>query len=91
METLTPEDLATPGTIFQIGFEPNRIDIVTTVEGLSFAEAWKARVKSTYGEIPISILGLDELLLNKRVVARPQDLLDVEWLERVKDRQESDH
>lgn len=88
MESLTPEDLATPETIFQIGVEPNRIDVVTAVEGLSFADAWKARVASTYGEVPISILGLDDLLRNKRAVARPQDLLDVEWLERVKDRQE---
>ncbi len=89
METLAPEDLATEGTIFQIGVEPNRIDVVTAVEGLRFADAWEARVTSTYGEVPISILGLDDLLRNKRAVARPQDLLDVEWLERVKDRQES--
>ncbi len=55
---------------------------------MSFADAWNARVASTYGEIPISILGLDDLLHNKRAVARPQDLLDVEWLERVKNREE---
>ena len=72
----------------QIGVEPNRIDVVTAVEGLSFEEAWRSRVASTYGEVPISILGLDDLLRNKRAVARPQDLLDVEWLERAKDRQE---
>ncbi len=90
METLTPEDLATPGTIFQIGVEPNRIDVVTAVDGLRFADAWATRVASTYGEVPISILGLDDLLRNKRAVARPQDLLDVEWLERVKDQRDSE-
>ena len=87
MEQVTPEDLATPGTIFQIGVEPNRIDIVTAVEGLTFADVWDKRVASTYGEVPISILGLEDLLRNKRAVARPQDLLDVEWLERAKNLQ----
>ncbi len=43
---------------------------------------------STYGDVPISILGLDDLLRNKRAVGRPQDLLDVEWLEQAKNRQE---
>ncbi len=84
MESLTVKDLATPGTIFQIGVEPNRIDIVTFVEGLTFSQAWKARAASTYGDVPISILGLEDLLRNKRSVGRPQDLLDVEWLEKVK-------
>jgi hypothetical protein len=88
MESLSPEDLATPGTIFQIGVEPNRIDVVTALQGLRFEEAWPARVSSTYGEVPIAILGLDDLLRNKRAVARPQDLLDVEWLERVKERRQ---
>ena len=84
MESLAVEDLATPGTIFQIGIEPNRIDIVTEVKGLTFESAWKRRVQSSYGDVPISILGLDELLLNKEAVGRPQDLLDVESLKRVR-------
>jgi hypothetical protein len=60
MADLTLEDLAVSGTIFQIGVEPNRIDVVTSVDGLEF----------------------EDLLKNKRAVARPQDLLDVERLER---------
>ena len=89
MESLETRDLATPGTIFQIGLEPNRVDVITEVEGLSFSEAWDKRVPSTYGEIPIFILGIDDLLSNKRAVARPQDLLDVEALERAKKALES--
>lgn len=82
METLAVEDLATPGTIFQIGIEPNRIDIITEVEALSFEESWQRRVSSTYGGIPIAVLSHGDLLVNKRSVARPQDLLDVQALER---------
>lgn len=41
---LTVSDRSTPSTVFQIGVEPNRIDVLTLIEGLTFAEAWKQRV-----------------------------------------------
>ncbi len=82
MESLVAEDLAIPGTIFQIGIEPNRIDIITAIEALSFEDSWERRVASTYGGLPIAVLSREDLLTNKRSVARPQDLLDVEALER---------
>lgn len=84
MESLEVEDLATSGTIFQIGIEPNRIDVITELKGLSFEDAWRRRILSTYGDVPVALLGLDDLLVNKRAVGRPQDLMDVESLERVK-------
>ena len=84
LHDLTLEDLKTPGTIFQIGVEPNRIDLLTAVEGLDFAAAWSRRITTTYGDAPISILSLNDLLASKRAAGRPQDLLDAEWLERSK-------
>jgi hypothetical protein len=86
MADLTVEDLATPGTIFQIGIEPNRIDVITSVEKLDFDRAWSNRVASTYGGIPISVLSIDDLLENKRAVGRPQDVIDIERLEKVRKR-----
>lgn len=80
------EDLSAPGVIFQIGIEPNRIDLITEVEGLQFEQAWQHRVETSYGDVPIAVLSLDDLLINKKTVGRPQDLLDVEWLERARDR-----
>jgi hypothetical protein len=82
LSDLRLEDLTTPGIIFQIGVEPNRIDLLTDVEGLDFESAWKRRVAATYGDVPIFILSLDDLLASKRAAGRPQDLLDAEWLER---------
>jgi len=79
---LTIEDLAVEGTIFQIGIAPNRIDFVTSVDALSFEDAWQRRVASTYGDVPTSLLSIEDLLANKRAVGRPQDLIDVENLER---------
>jgi len=83
MNELSVEDLAVKGTIFQIGVAPNRIDIITSIEGVEFEAAWPRRVASTYSSVPIAILGLSDLQANKRAVGRPQDKLDLEKLERV--------
>jgi hypothetical protein len=76
------EDFATPGTIFQIGIAPNRVDILTTLAGLDFEQAWPNRTPSSYGGVPIGVLSAEDLITNKRAVARPQDLLDVDALVR---------
>jgi hypothetical protein len=81
MSDLTVADLSTVGTIFQIGVAPNRIDIITGIEAVDFEGAWGRRVSSTYGGVPISLLSIDDLLVNKRAVGRPQDQLDVAKLE----------
>ncbi len=83
MSDLSVDDLAIPGTIFQMGVEPNRIDVTTSIDGVEFSEAWLARAVSTYDGVPIAILGMAELLKNKRLVGRDQDRLDVAGLEKV--------
>ncbi len=90
MNGLAVEDLATPGTIFQIGIEPNRIDVITRMAALAFEDAWEHSAASTYGEVPIAVLGLEDLIANKRAVGRSQDLLDVEKLELVKNGKNQD-
>lgn len=86
VESVSVEDLCSPGVIFQIGVEPNRIDVLTSIAGLEFGEAWGRRVASTYGGVPISVLGLDDLIASKKAAGRPQDLLDVDWLEKARRR-----
>jgi hypothetical protein len=82
MADLSVQDLAVAGTIFQIGVAPNRIDVLTAIEGVDFEAAWQRRAPTTYGGVPIQVLSIPDLLTNKRAVGRPQDLLDVENLER---------
>jgi hypothetical protein len=79
---LSAADLARPRTVFQIGVPPTRIDILTSVAGLAFASCWRRRTAGTYGGIAVQFLGKRDLLRNKRLVGRPQDLLDVRALER---------
>jgi hypothetical protein len=81
---LSEDDLASPGTIFQIGVEPNRIDVITSIEAVAFEAAWTRRVPSTYGGVPISLLALEDLIVNKTHVGRDQDKLDVQKLERAR-------
>ncbi len=75
------EDLSNPDMIYQIGVEPNRIDIIMDMKGLLFDEAWKNRVPHAYEEQAISILSLENIIQAKRAAGRPQDLVDLEALE----------
>jgi hypothetical protein len=81
---IAPKDLAAKDMVYQLGVEPNRIDIVTGITGVGFAAAWKNRRKTRYGKQPIFVLGLAELKRNKRAAGRKQDLLDLENLSKTR-------
>lgn len=74
-------DFSTPGTVYQIGVPPNRIDVLTAVEGLRFSECWERRVPAKFGGVDVAYLSREDLILNKKSVGRPQDLEDVRALE----------
>ena len=80
LDDLTEKDLASPGTIFQIGMAPNRIDIITSIEAVTFASAWERRLLRSYDGVPIAMLSVEDLITNKKAVGRPQDLIDVDKL-----------
>ncbi len=65
------------GQIVQLGIEPHRIDFITRMTAVSFAEAWSSRVAGSYSGIPVNYLGREELKRNKAAVGRPQDLADL--------------
>lgn len=79
---LTIEDLSRPGTVFQIGVPPVRIDLLTGVSGVSFEEAWPRRLVVTVEGLEVGVIGRDDLVRNKRATGRPPDLVDAERLER---------
>lgn len=80
LQDLTENDLASPGLIFQIGVAPVRIDVITAIDGVGFAEAWPDRVKTRFADLPVSVLSRKHLIQNKTAAGRTQDLADVEWL-----------
>jgi hypothetical protein len=78
---LTVDDFTEPGQFVQLGYPPNRIDLLTAIEGVSFEEAWAGRVEDFFGKEKVSFLGKGELIRNKKAVGRPQDLADLAVLQ----------
>jgi hypothetical protein len=81
LHDLSEADLTTPGLVFQIGVAPVRIDVLTSIDGVGFPEAWRDRVATTFGDVPVPVLSRDHLIRNKRATGRLQDLADIERLE----------
>jgi hypothetical protein len=79
---LTEADLANPDLIFQIGLPPHRIDIITGIDGVEFAEAWPEKVITHFSSQPCYVISREHLLQNKRSCARDKDAWDVKLLER---------
>lgn len=83
---LSIEDFTAPGRIVQLGFPPNRIDLLTSIQGVTFEEAWAGRAPGRYGNTEVFYIGKDELIRNKAAVGRPQDRMDLSWLTEKKPR-----
>jgi hypothetical protein len=81
LHDLTLEDLATPDTVFQIGLPPARIDVLTSISGVSFEEAWPRRMTVPMEGLEIPVLGREDFLRNKRAVGRPKDMADIALME----------
>ena len=86
---LSEEELAHPGPGFYMGKEPDRIDVLTKIAGLEFAEAWSSRITSNIFDIEVQTLNLDAMITAKRasIGARQpgstkafQDQADLAWL-----------
>ena len=75
---------ATPNIVFQIGVAPRRIDIITTISGVGFDDAYQQRQVLEMEGMSIPILSLGDLIRNKRATGRDKDRLDAERLEKEK-------
>ncbi len=74
------------GLILQFGRPLNRIDLINTISGVTFDEAWPTRIEVTLvseeEDIALFYIGLDKLIANKRAAGRPKDLEDLAYLQR---------
>jgi hypothetical protein len=77
---LASGDFTVPERIVQLGRPPNRIDILTSISGVDFEDAWSDRVAATLDEQPVHFLGFDALIRNKKASGRDKDLADVKTL-----------
>lgn len=73
-------DFSAPERVVQLGVAPVRVDLVTSLTGLSWEEAVAGQVKGTYGDVTVHYLGKKEFIRNKRAIGRKKDLADLEAL-----------
>ena len=77
---LTAADFQNPEHVVQLGLPPVRIDLITSITGVSWEEADAHKESGTYGDIPVNFLGRREYIANKRATGRKKDLADLEAL-----------
>lgn len=75
-------DFSRPGCVYQLGLPPRRIDILTSIDGVSFDDAVRETVTVVSGSLEFPVIGRRALIANKRASGRHKDLSDVEALER---------
>lgn len=72
------------GEVFQMGVEPNRIDILSRISGVTFEEAWQDGVPANFHGMPVRVLSRTHLVKNKQASGREKDLADVKQLNKLK-------
>ena len=74
---ITPQTFTEKQVVYQIGIAPVRIDVLTEITGVKFADAWKNKVASTFFGVPVHFISFDDLVANKRALGRASDLRDL--------------
>ena len=75
------EEFAEPDLVYQLGMPPSRVDILTSISGVDFGDAWGRRKEAEFGDIQTVFISLGDLITNKRTTGRTTDLADCERLE----------
>lgn len=85
LEELTSEDFARPGYFYQMGRAPFRVDIMMSVPGINFEEAWKNREDFLLDDLSVPFISKADLIRTKEAAGSPQDLIDAENLRQSED------
>lgn len=83
LDELQITDLQKPDVFYVMGRPPNQIDVITSIDGVTFEQVWANRVPSTYAGVPVNYIAKAELIANKKAAGRPQDIADVAYLESI--------
>jgi len=75
---LTPADFEQEGKVVQLGFPPVRVDIITSITGVTWEQARSGRMEGHFGDVMVYYIGRKEFIANKRALGRNKDLADLE-------------
>ncbi len=78
------QDFLNLDNVIQLGYEPNRIDIITQLDGLDFETCFPKAIQVEFEEIPLNFISFEDLIKNKLATGRPKDRLDARTLEKKK-------
>jgi len=81
---ITEKDFIQEKEVIQLGYEPVRIDLLTSIESCTFKTVWKHKKQGKYGKTKVYFIGLDDLVKNKKAVGRKQDQVDLDLLRKKK-------
>lgn len=77
---LGPSDFEKEDQVIQLGVPPVRIDLITSITGVSWEEAYSGRIRGFYGDISVDYIGRDQFIKNKKALGRNKDKADLELL-----------
>ena len=78
---LETKDFLEADTIIQLGYAPNRIDLIMGIPGVDFEESYSAREVEDIDGVKLNFIDLENLKKSKKAAGRLQDLADIENLE----------
>ena len=84
---LREEDFHRPGMVFQIGVEPQRIDIISAISGVDYADALTRARSMSVDDLEIKVIALEDLIANKDASGRPKDIADAFALRKIMEKQ----
>lgn len=85
-DAVTPETFSENDVVYQMGIVPNRIDIMTSLSGLKFEDAWQNRQKSKMFGVAVNFISLGDLIANKEALGRRTDVEQLRQIQQVKKR-----
>jgi hypothetical protein len=77
---LTENDFSQEGSFYQMGMPPARVDILMSIDGVRFEDAWMNRVEADFDGVIANLISRTDLIAAKKAAGRPQDLIDIDNL-----------
>jgi hypothetical protein len=85
LKGLSPSDFVSGDYFYQMGRPPLRVDIMMSIPGVKFQSAWQRREEVMIDNLAVPFLALEDVIRSKKASGRPQDLIDLSNLEKIKD------
>jgi predicted nucleotidyltransferase len=79
---MRPEMFTTPENVVRIGHEPVRLEVLTSISGVTFAEAYVGRIEVRLEDLVVPFISYPDLIMNKKSTGRRKDLVDAEELQK---------